>query len=68
MKAKVTDKNIQALEHKGAVDDELGMATPCSLMSATRSEEDAKAEVPSLGKLKEQQKACKTTYMEGSDM
>ena len=58
LKAKLTEKNILALE-KGTVDDELGLATPCGLLNKTEC--DIKAELPSLDKLKEQAKTAKTS-------
>ena len=59
LKAKLTEKNLLALEKSGKVDDELGLATPSSLLACEDSV--VKAELPSLERLKELSKTCKSS-------
>ena len=57
LKAKLTEKNLLALEKAGNVDGELGLATPSSLLAI--EETGVKLEVPSLEKMKDLLKTCK---------
>ena len=58
LRAKLNDKNLQALDNAKTVDKDLGMATPSMLMGMA-DENVIKAEVPSLERLKELHKECK---------
>ena len=61
LKAKLNEKNLQALEKADKVDGELGLATPSMMLAC----EDAvvKSEVPSLEKLKELNKTCRISQL-----
>ena len=61
LKAKLNDKNLQALEKAETVDGELGLAT--SSMMLANDSATVKAEVPSLDKLKELAKTCRIAYV-----
>ena len=58
LRAKLNEKNLQALEKADDVDGDLGLATP-SMMLANDGDKLVKAEAPSLEKLKELSKTCK---------
>lgn len=59
MHAKLTEKNIKALEDGRVVDEAMGMCLPGML--GGKSAETVKAEYPSLEPLKELVKTAKTT-------
>ena len=61
LKAKLNEKNLLALEKADKVDGELGLATPSMMLADEES--TVKAELPSLEKLKEQQKTCKLAFL-----
>ena len=61
LKAKLTEKNLLALEKADKVDGELGLATPSMMLADEES--TVKTEFPSLEKLKEHQKSCKMTFL-----
>ena len=57
LKAKLNEKNLQALEKADKVDGELGLATPSMMLA--NEETTVKAEVPSMEKFTELNKTCK---------
>ena len=57
VKAKLTEKNLLALEKSNKLDGDLGLATPSSMMAMEDS--SVKLEMPSLEKLKELSKTSK---------
>ena len=61
LKAKLTEKNLEALEKANRKDGELGLATPSMLFAG--EETSVKEEVPSLQKLKDLSKNCKTSQL-----
>ena len=62
MNAKLTEKNIKALEAGGgALDEDLGMCTPGSVVAKAGT--DIKEEFPSLEPLKELSKSSKTAQL-----
>jgi hypothetical protein len=62
MSATLTDKNIEALEN-GGVDDDLGIATPASIMEVPMSSSRVKQELPSLAPLKDLLKTTKSAQL-----
>jgi len=64
MKAKLNDKNLEALESGASkVDADLGFATPATLLLKDEAPAGIKQELPSLAKLKDLLKTVKRAHL-----